>query len=75
MARRMGRVNQEWLTPDHMFEWQHVGIEVLMDIRSELRALNALLHCPNFVAIPTILRQVRANTSTPKRKATKKAKR
>lgn len=50
-------------------------LAVLMDLRDELQgirdqitSLNGLLHCPNFVGIPTVLRQIRKNT-TKKRKA------
>jgi len=43
-------------------------LAVLMDIRDELQALNRLLNCHNALDIPRILRQIRANTSKPKRK-------
>ena len=39
------------------------SLAVLMDIRDELQTLNRLLSCPNFIAIPTILRTIRRNTS------------
>jgi hypothetical protein len=42
-------------------------LAVLMDIREQLRALNTLLGCRNFVAVPAILREIRANTK-PRRK-------
>ena len=45
-------------------------LQVCMDIRDELVKLNALLHCPNFTGMPAVLRQVRANTSKPKRRKT-----
>ena len=46
MARRPGRINLEWETPkDGPFNWEHVAIEVLMDIRAELRTLNRTLSC------------------------------
>lgn len=44
---------------------------LLMDVRDELQRLNSLLHCPNFVEIPEILRKISRNT-TPKRKPAKK---
>lgn len=57
--------------------WQHVEIAVLMDIRDELRSLNALLHCHNFVDVPRKLdavkdelRRVRLNTTRRKKKPT-----
>ena len=45
-----------------------VSVAVLMDIRAELQTLNALLACPNFIAIPQILRTIRRNTTKPKRR-------
>ena len=59
MDRRSERVNKEWTTPDgSSFTWDHVAIEVLMDIRRELRILNGLLACPNFMSIPMTLRNI-----------------
>lgn len=43
-------------------------LAVLMDLRDELKRLNAVLTCPNFIGIPAILRQIRTNTSLPKKK-------
>lgn len=43
-------------------------LSVLMDLRDELKSLNGVLHCPNFLDIPRILRQVRRNTAKPKPK-------
>ena len=45
MTRRRDRINGEWNTPDKPFTWEHATIEVLMDIRAELRTLNATLGC------------------------------
>ena len=42
-------------------------LAVLMDIRDELKELNGLLRCPNFVAIPRLLRGIRLNTGQRKR--------
>ena len=52
MTRRSDRVNVEWQTPDgsdtgNKFEWHHVRLEVLMDIRSELQRIRQLLECNN----------------------------
>lgn len=41
---------------------QDAHLAVFMDIRDELKVLNRLLHCPNFVAIPGILTAIRVNT-------------
>lgn len=59
MTRRANRVDVEWETPASTFDWDHVTVEVLMDIRQELRDLNRLLRCPNFTGIPTTLRSIR----------------
>lgn len=49
MTRRANRINVGWQTPEGTqvspFTWEHVAIEVLMDIRQELRELNATLSC------------------------------
>jgi hypothetical protein len=42
--------------------WDEVQVAVLMDIRDELKRLNTLLHCSNFVEIPSILRTIKRNT-------------
>ena len=45
-------------------------LAVLMDIRDELKRLNELLHCSNFITIPTTLRSIEHNTNKkPKKKA------
>ena len=41
---------------------------LLMDIRDELKLLNALLTCRNFTGIPATLRAIRVNTTKRKRK-------
>lgn len=46
----------------------HAQLAVLMDLRDELKRLNALLHCPNFIGMPAILRQVAANTKKARRR-------
>lgn len=43
-------------------------LRILMDIRDELKSLNALLHCGNFVGIPATLRRISRNTVKPKKK-------
>lgn len=57
--RKVGNIDREWTTPDNPnFRWEHVQVEILMDIRRELHDLNRLLNCPNFTAIPTTLRSI-----------------
>lgn len=48
MSRNWDRQNGDWTTPrGDEFKWQHVEVEVLMDIRDELQKLNQFLTCPN----------------------------
>jgi hypothetical protein len=49
--------------------WDGAQLAVLMDLRDEIKRLNSLLYCPNFIAIPRILREIRRNTTKAKRKA------
>ena len=65
--RHGGRQNVEWKTPESL-DWNHVAIEVLMDIREELHILNRVLACPNFVAIPQKLDAIRKNTAATRAK-------
>lgn len=39
--------------------WEGAQLAVLMDIRDELQALNRIIGCPNFVAVPQTLREIR----------------
>lgn len=48
--------------------WERVAIAALYDIRDELKTLNRLLACPNFVGIPETLRQIKRNTTKPRKK-------
>ena len=61
-----------WGLPETLPDWELVPVALLMDIRDELKALNAHLRCHNFVQIPTILRGIRRKLPTrrPRRKAT-----
>jgi len=61
----------EWgLSPDSRgkYSFDSANLSVLMDIRDELKRLNNLLHCHNFVSIPQILKGIRRNTTKKKRK-------
>ena len=63
--------NQDWSI--HIDEGGRVRHEdaqlaVLMDIRAELRKLNRLLHCDNFVGIPRVLEGIKRNTTKKRRK-------
>lgn len=61
----------DWSLPQEGLNWDHVQVAVLMDLRDELQKLNRLLACPNFVAIPQILRDIKKNTTKRKRKPSK----
>jgi hypothetical protein len=50
--------------------WNSIHTSLLMDIREELQRLNKLLHCSNFIGIPSTLTAIKANTT--KRKYTKR---
>lgn len=58
----------DWTMPDKMSDgtWQQVEVIVLMDIRDELKLLNSLLRCPNFLQIPKQLDAIKRNTAKPK---------
>lgn len=43
-------------------------LAVMMDIRDELKRLNRLLHCQNFLLIPAKLDGIRRNTTRKPRK-------
>lgn len=53
----------------HIGTWEKVGIAVLMDIRRELRRLNQVLACPNFMGIPGTLKHIQRNTTKRRRRA------
>lgn len=58
--------NAEWLVREAdgtLPTWERAAIAVLMDIRRELRRLNAAISCQNFQAIPGHLRGIRRNTA------------
>lgn len=63
--------NKEWNLPTtdegEILDWDSVKIAVLMDIRDELQALNALLRCPNFTEFPKTLRAIQCNTRKPRK--------
>ena len=64
----------EWLPaePDGTVPtWERASIAVLMDIRDELKRLNAAIYCPKFLAIPRVLRRISANTTKPRHKKRK----
>ena len=67
--------NESWLlktNADGTVSATEVHIAVLMDIRDELQTLNRLLGCPNFIAVPGLLLDIKGNTSKPRRKKGRK---
>lgn len=52
--------------PDGNITWEQVHAAILMDIRDELRELNLLLRCPNFISISRKLDAIRKNTAKPR---------
>lgn len=57
-----------WLNDNGRYNQDQVNQALLMDIRRELRQLNQLLRCPNFLDIPSKLDRIARNTAKPKRK-------
>jgi hypothetical protein len=44
-------------------DWNSIQSALLMDIRDELKAMNRILHCSNFLQIPHKLDEIRRNTA------------
>jgi len=66
------RANVNWSIPRNeagTVSWDGAKMAVLMDIRDELRKLNRLLHCDNFLRIPMKLDQIERNTKKKRRSA------
>lgn len=69
----------EWTLPEgtrqpdgsRIHGWDALHAAILMDIRDELKRLNALLYCTNFLDIPLHLRMIRRNTTKPKKRKPK----
>lgn len=62
----------EWEVLDadgKIWTWARVSVAVLMDIRRELKRLNAAIYCPNFQEIPYRLRKIEGNTRRKKKRA------
>lgn len=51
-------------------DYAHAHLAVLMDIRDELQALNRVFACPNFLAVPVVLREIAGATRDTRRKLT-----
>jgi hypothetical protein len=68
--------NKEWVVCDGVTNVTFDGAQlaVLMDIRDQLKILNNLLHCQNFIDIPWKLERVARNTAKLERVARNTAK-
>lgn len=62
------RKDLTWNTGDGGVTWDGAKLAVLMDIRDELKRMNAVLYCPNFTDIPRKLEAIRKNTTKPRAK-------
>lgn len=63
------RKNVTWVLPGSPnFFWEHASLAVLMDIREELQAINRRLNCSETLEIPRLLREIRRNTTKPRKK-------
>ena len=54
-----------------VFTAEQLQLVLLQEIRDELKTLNALLHCPNFQAIPKKLDAIRLKLPARKKRARK----
>ena len=61
-----------WQNDNGNYDLAYAKLAVLMDIRAELRHLNGLLNCSNFLSIPHTLRSINKHIVKPTRKAKKK---
>lgn len=56
----------QWSVPvdeKGVYHVSHAQLAALMDIRRELKKLNAVFSCKNFQNVPKILKQIRKNTN------------
>lgn len=56
----------------HIGTWEKVAIAALYDIRDELKRLNEVLYCRNFLDIPLKLDRIEKNTKKRRRKPVKR---
>lgn len=50
------------------FGYPSIHADLLMDLRDELKKLNRVFECPNFVKIPRVLDRISANTAKRKKR-------
>lgn len=51
-----------WQEDDGKYGNDAVMRAIMLDIREELKRLNRVLNCPNFIEVPAILRAIKQNT-------------
>jgi hypothetical protein len=53
--------------------WDAIHSALLMDIRDELKRINSVLHCYDFLKLPRAVDSIRRNTARPKKNLRKSA--
>lgn len=48
--------------------YEHAHLAVLMDLRDELKTLNRVFACQNFLDVPALLRAIKKNTTKKRRR-------
>lgn len=51
------------------FSYDAAQLAVLMDLRDEMKKMNSILNCPNFLEIPAVLQRISRNTTKPRKKS------
>lgn len=69
-----GRSWNIWMNDDGSIPVEQLQVLLLQEVRDELKSMNSILHCTNFLDIPWILKQIKLNTNKPKTKKLKIAK-
>ena len=70
MARQRLKDNAWTVEPDALgkYSFDAAILTVLMDLRDEMKRMNSVLNCPNFLEVPGILRAIRVQTRKAKRR-------
>lgn len=63
-----------WRDEDQAFTRDRVACILLQEVRDELKRLNALLHCSNFLRVPHHLREIAADTTAKRQARARQAK-
>lgn len=76
MPKNLRHKDANWTFPTtedgSLEDWKYVPMALLMDIRDELKQLNRVFACHNFVSIPHKLDQLVKNTKKRRKKKTTK---